>query len=90
MSSLSPDRQDERDNFENVFAVVVGGGSKGPKNSPKSTPWIWKFLYVDQRYRTYFLINGHWHGEHTLGPQAKHPMDPVDSQNDDPILVIQL
>lgn len=57
MSSLSPDRQDERDNFENVFAVVVGG-SKGPKNSPKSTPWIWKFLYVDQRYRTYFLING--------------------------------
>lgn len=96
MSSLSPDRQDERDNFENVFADVVGG-SKAPKNSPKSTPWIsleislcWSTIsniFFDQ----WAVFTGiHWHGEHTLGPQAKHPMDPVDSQNDDPILVIQL
>ena len=46
MSSLSPDRQDERDNFENVFAVVVGGGSKGPKTAPRVLPGSGNFFML--------------------------------------------
>ena len=86
MSSLSPDRQDERDYFENMFAdvVVVPKDPRKPREYSVDVSWImfdWSMCCIHLNplaWWAYPVVHGKF-----LGPQTKHPMDPVASPNDD-------